>query len=218
MHNDSAEEKLLKLIKSSEGARQRQKQVIAPAQKFGLAKEPNAAGRILGKPHIITRVSRWLKALNLESINKLLRLGIILIFLLFIFSYFYSLKNIKDLLREDSDPAENSDINSLPKPLKGELNDYSVALEKKDIFTASGVLNSGQNRANSALSSTNAIANLKLLGVIAGQKPQAIIEDGIEQKSYAVGVGDYFKEFLVEDIGSGKVTLSYKGSRFDLFL
>lgn len=218
MHSDSAEEKLLKLIKSSEGAKFRQKQAVAPSQKFGLAKEPNATGHILGKPHIFARLSLWFKALSLESINKLLRLGIALIFLLFISSYFYSAKNVKNMLREDSNLEDNSDINSLPKPLNGELNDYSAALEKKGVFTASGASVLGQNRANSALNSANATANLKLLGVIAGQKPQAIIEDSVEQKSYEVGVGDYFKDFLVEDIGSGKVSLSYKGSRFDLFL
>lgn len=218
MHSDSAEEKLLKLIKSSEGARLKQKQESFSVHKPSLTKGPSPAGYISGRPNLFTNLSRWFKALSLESINKLLRLGMALVFLLFIFNYFYSAKNLRDFLKEDSSLEDNSDINSLPRPLAGDFNDYSAALEKKGVFTASGVLASGQNRANSALNSANATANLKLLGVIAGQKPQAIIEDSVEQKSYSVGVGDYFKDFLVEDIGSGKVTLSYKGSRFDLFL
>ena len=219
MHNDSAEEKLLKLIKGSEGVRQRQKQVLAPLHKLNLTKGPNAnADRIAGKPNAFTNISHWLKALSLESANKLLRLCLGLILLLFIFNYFYSAKNIKNLLKEDTGLEDNNDINSLPKPLSGDLNDYSDVLNKRDIFTGSGASVLGQGRSNSALSSASIMANLKLLGIISADKPQAIIEDSIEQKSYTVGIGDYLKDLLVEDIGSGKVTFSYKGSRFDLSL
>lgn len=219
MHSDSAEEKLLKLIKGSSGVKQRQKQESLPLPSPDLAKGLGAsAGQKAGKPFAFTNISRWFKGLSLEAINKILRLCLIAIFLLFIINYFYGAKNIKNFLKEDSDPQDNSDIASLPRPLGGELIDYSAALEKRDIFTASGAPVLGQSRANSNSSFANAIASLKLLGVIAGNEPQAIIEDSIEQKSYTVGVGDYFKELLVEDIGSGKVTFSYKGARFELFL
>jgi len=57
-----------------------------------------------------------------------------------------------------------------------------------------------------------------LVGIIAGDNPQAIIEDKKAQKTYYLNKGQTFNGYVVEDIGDGKVTLDYEGRKISLFL
>ncbi|MBM3250215.1 MAG: hypothetical protein FJZ09_05140 [Candidatus Omnitrophica bacterium] len=62
------------------------------------------------------------------------------------------------------------------------------------------------------------IKDISLVGIIAGDNPQAIIEDKKAQKTYYVTKGQSFGEFQVEDIKEGKIILNYRGTRFELYL
>lgn len=219
MNRDSAENKLLKLIKQSPGEKDSSKR---GGELFSRTRTQARIGANLEtlplKPRRYLSLAGKIKNLNLSSMNKILRFLVALLILFFIFDVVYNLKNFKDILRQENSQQEKSDLISLPSPLSAKPSDYLGSAESRDIFFSSGSDASLATRVPSSFNSANYAANLKLLGVISGEKPQAIIEDGVEQKTYTLGVGDYFKNFLVEEIGSGKVRFSFKGENFDLFL
>ena len=57
-----------------------------------------------------------------------------------------------------------------------------------------------------------------LVGIIAGENPQAIVEDKEAQKTYYLYKGQGFGEVTVEDVGEGRVVLNYKGREIILVL
>lgn len=59
---------------------------------------------------------------------------------------------------------------------------------------------------------------LSLLGVIGGDKPQAIIEDKKMQKTYFLNKGGIFDQVQVKDILDNKVILIYKDQEFELII
>ncbi|MCM8789708.1 MAG: hypothetical protein NC916_01615, partial [Candidatus Omnitrophica bacterium] len=63
-----------------------------------------------------------------------------------------------------------------------------------------------------------ATKDLKLLGIIFGDNPQAIIEDAKNQKTYYLNREQSIGDFIVEDIRDGKVILDYQGQKFELYL
>lgn len=60
--------------------------------------------------------------------------------------------------------------------------------------------------------------SINLVGIISGENPQAVIEDKKTQKTYYVSKGQMAGDFLVEDIGEGKIVMNYLGQRFELYL
>ncbi|MFH1355013.1 MAG: type II secretion system protein N [Candidatus Omnitrophota bacterium] len=62
------------------------------------------------------------------------------------------------------------------------------------------------------------IKELKLLGIISGDDPQAIIQDKKTEQTYYLSRGQSVGEIKVEEIQDGRVVLNYKGKKFELYL
>ncbi len=71
-------------------------------------------------------------------------------------------------------------------------------------------------RESSRVSKSEMLQDLNLLGVITGDDNQAIIEDKKTKRTFFLYKGDNFREFKVDDIKEGSVTLDYQGERIDL--
>ena len=67
-----------------------------------------------------------------------------------------------------------------------------------------------------AAANADLIKKINLVGIIAGENPQAIIEDKDARKTYSVTKGQAIGEFRVEDIQEGKIILEYRGQRYEL--
>ena len=52
-----------------------------------------------------------------------------------------------------------------------------------------------------------------LVGIITGDKPQAIIEDKKAQKTYYMSKGQSFDGYVVEEIYDDKVIINYEGRK-----
>jgi type II secretory pathway component PulC len=61
-------------------------------------------------------------------------------------------------------------------------------------------------------------SNLALIGIIAGDKPQAIIEDKKAGKSYFLYKGGLAGQAKIIDISEDRVTMEYNGQTFELVL
>jgi hypothetical protein len=217
MHKESAEEKLLKLIKGPGAHIDKQARQNFKPQKNGENLKsnhtPGFEQLIFGQKYL-ARIKHKTKTLSLSSINKFLTVAALAILIFFIFDFVFSARSIKKMLKEQGSLEEKSDIAYLPKKLEGQFVDYN----KRDIFRGSFDQATSESRQIMAFDVAKYVSNLKLIGIISGEKLQAIIEDGNDQKTYNVTPGDYFKDFLVDEISNGKLRLDYKGEKFDLFL
>ncbi|MCX5712178.1 MAG: hypothetical protein NTY47_03770 [Candidatus Omnitrophica bacterium] len=90
---------------------------------------------------------------------------------------------------------------------------YKQSISGRNIFGQT----SSDSPATAAIDS-NLIKDISLVGILAGDNPQAIIEDKKTQKTFYVIKGQYFGEFQLEDIQEGKVILNYHGQRYELYL
>ena len=61
-------------------------------------------------------------------------------------------------------------------------------------------------------------SNLSLIGIIAGDRPQAIIEDKKAGKSYFLYKGGLAGQAKITDISEDRVTMEYNGQTFELVL
>ena len=59
---------------------------------------------------------------------------------------------------------------------------------------------------------------LNLIGIMGGERPQAIIENKKSQKTYFLYKGESFDDITVKDIFENKVVLDYKDQPFELVL
>ncbi|KPK38295.1 MAG: hypothetical protein AMJ78_10235 [Omnitrophica WOR_2 bacterium SM23_29] len=64
----------------------------------------------------------------------------------------------------------------------------------------------------------NKLNDLSLIGIIAGEKPQAVIEDRKNQKTYFLYKGQTVNQMRVEDILGDRVIFIFEGERFELSL
>ena len=217
MNRESAEEKLLRLIKGASVKLDKQSRQQKGAQK---TEEGSKGKTLIGSKDLripeLVRKGIKIRTFSLELINRILRIAAVLILIFFIFDIIYSSRKIVRAYKEEASDAEKIDFASFPRTLEGEFSDYSASLH--DIFTASKGPGLSGGGVVSVFDPAQYIGNLRLLGIISGVKPQAIIEDLNEKKNYTVSVGDYFKDFLSEEVGGGKVRLDYQGEKFDLFL
>lgn len=93
---------------------------------------------------------------------------------------------------------------------------YLSGIAGKQIFSASAVTQKLDGKP--AAVNTDLLKDLNLVGIIAGDSPQAIIEDRKLQKTYYVNKGQIISEFQVEAIEDGKVALSREGQIYELHL
>jgi type II secretory pathway component PulC len=103
----------------------------------------------------------------------------------------------------------------IPKTEQKPLEEYLQGLGDKQVFGSGGSV--GVIGPASGLSA-ELIKDINLVGIIAGENPQAIIEDKKGQKTYYLNKGQSIGEFQVEDIQEGKIILNFNGQRFELHL
>ena len=103
------------------------------------------------------------------------------------------------------------DKNKSQKP----LDEYTQAIREKKIF--SNLSLQGPSTSITTLP-IDVIKDINLVGIISGENPQAIIEDKKAQKTYYVTKGQSIGEIILDEIQEGKITLNYKGQRFELHL
>ncbi|MDD5195107.1 MAG: hypothetical protein PHQ96_05495 [Candidatus Omnitrophica bacterium] len=68
------------------------------------------------------------------------------------------------------------------------------------------------------IATADLIKDMKLVGIISGANPQAVIEDGKTERTFYLNKGQSIDEFLLDDIQEGKIILNYKGERYELYL
>lgn len=187
------EEKLLRLIRKEKKADRE------PERKDSLAKMSSKAG------------------VKFSSLNpkKIILTAFIASSLYLIISLIYPLlvvkKNILPEVKPEAVVEPKAETIEGPKP----YDFYLKGIKEREIFGSSqiAVVTKPASTIN-----TDLVKDISLVGIVAGETPQAIIEDKKTQKTYYLTKGQFIGEMQVEDIQEGKIILNYKGERFELYL
>lgn len=103
----------------------------------------------------------------------------------------------------------------MPKQDAKSLEFYSEGIQARKIFSA---VSGGQTQVSTIAGDTDSIQDITLVGIISGERPQAIIENKKTQQTYYVSKGQFIGEFQVEDIQEGKIIINFQGKRYELYI
>ena len=229
----SPEERLLALIRGKhrkaepEGEKKDARETEAP--KGPEAKHPdrkpgNIKASEIFKPGFLK--SRFLEPASLRVINRCIAvLAVLFVAYLFIDIFFIKPSNKTALPAADEQApnhspappalrASGSGSGSGRAPEARDYSYYSAEISEKKIFGQGE--QEGQDR--QVIAAEDAAGNIGLVGIIAGDNPQAVIEDKKSQKTYYMTKGESFNGFIVEEVSQGRVVLDYQGKKIALSL
>ena len=212
----SPEERLLSLIKNKN-------------KKEALAAEPQApkealSGTVISKAD--ERISGMLKSelfknklfepSTLKSVNRYLVIVLAALLLYFIADLILvrPYRNVQKLISKANAPVQNEKkppVESKDITVVKDYSSYSGSTPGRTVF--------GQSQGvPEDVGSGDATERIGLVGIIAGDNPQAIVEDKKAQKTYYLNKGQSFNGYVVEEISENKVTLDCDGRKISLFL
>ncbi|MEI8350498.1 MAG: hypothetical protein WCI77_10155 [Candidatus Omnitrophota bacterium] len=93
---------------------------------------------------------------------------------------------------------------------------YSKVISGRQIFNVPAAKEEIAEVASSA--NMDFIKNISLVGIIAGDNPQAIVEDKNTQKTHYVSKGQFVGACKIEEIQEGKIIVSCGGQKYELYL
>lgn len=219
----SPEERLLRLIRSTA-----QKQVApqqdakGPPQENAKAAMPamsSAASAPKGKEGRKKRIPEGTgNILNLENLNLVLVFLLLGLLMIFIPSSLKRQKTAIELLEEKIRPQAHTAPEGKEEK-RPPFEYFSRDIGSRNIFQPAPQEEAAAGpRLEEGPKLEEVMGQFALLGVIWGQRPQAIIEDKKAQKTYFLNKGEVFGNIEVRDILENKVILNYKNQQFELVL
>ena len=228
----SPEERLLHLIKGKKDIpkkldRQQEEKPVIKDEAITLKEESNISINKANKEPIKTIITRQNKSTINSNIILLIVVYIILsamvigIISLFTKKEDKDIKNLELFISSISETAkEESLIDKEPtkkltvkdqvskKEEAGSFDDYQRLLSGKSIF-APAAPRKRQQSATEGPSLRDLVKELRLVGIMPGEDPQAIIEDKRTGETLFLKRDEMINDIKIEDIGTGRVTLGY---------
>jgi len=197
------EEKLLKIIENPELSTRKR-----PAQDEIARKFNNLLARLKNLRLDIAAIRR----VDVRTVNKAMA-GLCAIITLFLIGYLlhdklYFAKRFKNITAE---PAASVAGREAAMNIDVKLDDVLAQAKKRNIFTLLPPKEKTFERAD-----INGPVELKLVGVLWSDNPQAMIENTKEQKTYFVSAGDKIGVVIVKSILRNKVILGKDSEEWEL--
>lgn len=147
---------------------------------------------------------------NIKFINQVL-MGVSLVLSIYlIFDFIKGKPNLNQVYAYSQQVSRAPKIK--PADLEGKilnLSDILSQIDKRDIFHFIPIKK--EEKVPPAKEVFNSlVSNLKLVGIIWGKSPQAMIEDKKENKTWLINPGDKIGEIIVRQILRDRVILSYQ--------
>lgn len=208
----SPEEKLLRLIRGERKPKNRP--VPLQEKEKSVPRERESRPAVAAQDRKVTpsqlKGGGYVKFINITLITVLVIIAVVLLIDVISFNLKRPAYIAEPATRRAAPPQANASFPVAENP------DNSGLLESKDLFRASPVYAAPAARVPQA--SYDKLKDFALKGIIAGDKPQAILEDEKNKKSYFLYKGDSVDNIRVEDIKSDKVILSINGEVLELTL
>jgi type II secretory pathway component PulC len=156
---------------------------------------------------------------TLKNVNRYLVVILAVLLLYFLVDLIFArpYKNVQALVSKASAPSQNekkSAAGQKDMTVVKDYSSYSGSIPGKTVFGQS----QGGPVTPEDVGSGDISAQVGLVGIIAGDNPQAIIEDKKAQKTYYLNKGQSFNGYVVEEILENKVILDFEGKKISLFL
>ena len=182
--------------------------------------KPRPAARLLGKTALVTTVTTWLSKwkptqagdkpmLTIPMVNR----GLAVLCGLLTIAWIIDFLSVRSDFRTRLDTLERiqltAPVESKGKPAPAiELADLLATAKLHNIFTflPQPKVSTAQAAAVQALDT--ALKDLKLVGIIWSEHPQAIIEQTKDGKTSLVGTGESIGPFRIKKIGKDKIVLN----------
>jgi len=158
----------------------------------------------------------FFKRINLQAANKIILVicGIFTIFWLFDFIKTGSMLNKKlEKVIVEAQAYEPQNVNIKPIP-EINISDAIMNAKKRNIYTFTMLTAVAQSPTGTDVAAM--ISNLKLVGIIWGDNPQAMIESSKEQKTYLLNKDDMVDELIIKKILRDKVILGKDDKEWEL--
>jgi hypothetical protein len=199
--NSLPEEKLLKLIRNKKAR---------PQASAELPADKNSEPQVFPKRPSNRRLVRF----RIVSANNL-------IFLLFLIACaFYTMSLISPFIngkeKKSLEPLQEEEVVSNAKTLEMKPVDFYLSeVQGRDFFHSAPAV---AVERTTVAPPVDPLKDLKLIGVIAGDEPQAIVEDKKNQKTIYLRKGQFIGDLQVEDIQEGKIILKGQDGKLELYL
>ncbi len=213
----SPEEKLLRLIRGSKkketAKREGGVEAQSSEQMAQTGKLPVRRGEVEAKAARAVSLPFTLRDFNLRPVNVVLIIILAGLLVYFVYEVFYtSYHKEADIFAESEKVTEIEEEDSLEiKPYSF----YSSAIEGRNIFMPQQL---EVEEVITGPSLEEITADLSLIGIIAGERPQAIIEEKKSGKSYFLYKGGSVGKAKIVEILEDSVVMEYQGEKFELVL
>jgi len=203
----SPEEKLLRLIKGSakKDADKNKTETNPPFQQNSSSPAKS----------ISSAMSFMTRGINIKGANPVLLIIFICLLVYFLIDVAhnpYYKKEVEIVAEAEKEPAAVKEKTSSGiEPYSY----YTSGVEDRNVFLPQ---ESDVSPVMAGPSMDEISSNLSLIGIIAGDKPQAIIEDKKAGKSYFLYKGGLVGQAKIIDISEDSVTMEYNGQTFELVL
>lgn len=219
----SPEERLLALIKNKD-----RKGVSAPGQPAGEGQggRDKADSASKGARGFGTALraelfrNKLFEPATLKSVNMYLAIVLCgaLAYLLADLAFIKPYKNIKSLVSRTvaEEALKTAGTQVEPAAMARDYNSYSSVISGKSVFGQPQ--GQPQGPSGDIALSGDISDTIGLVGIVAGDSPQAIIEDKKSNKTYYLIKGQSFNGYLVDEILEDRVILDCDGKKTSLFL
>ncbi len=156
---------------------------------------------------------------EMRQINKVLIAVFLVILGWFLLDILLNLGKTETLSFNGTDKDEET---AIPVKKIGQLPDFnyfSKEIGRKKLFKGSSTQQEsipGQESSGVTAGITTPV--FQLLGVVAGAKPQAIIQNNRTQKTYFLYKGQIQDNLKLDDVSGNKAKINYEGETLELFL
>ncbi len=208
----SPEERLLRLIKGPKKKKEAPKKEETATQ-IELPEAMSQTGKAPARTASIS-LPLILKEFNTRALNSILIIVFIGLLSYFIYDIYYTTYHKKEpnfFVKNGKMPeVEEEDILDIQP-----YSFYSSTIEGRNIFMPQQV---ETEAVITGPTLEEVSANLSLIGIIAGARPQAIIDDKKSGKSHFLYEGGSIGKAKVKEILEGSVVMEYQGQTFELVL
>lgn len=231
----SPEEKLLRLIRGEK--KKNDKPAAAKLESHGTSQGPrmNAFELPMGKVQAAKRKNAGRKN-PFRFINSILIAALILTIAFFVFDILISkLSLFRPLAKTDYSIADKAypvdktqtapTANSVSDTTQDRSNaealpfsDYSEMVRRELFRPQKSEVEEKVMDEKKLLSGQERLNGIFLIGIISGEKPQAVIEDKKNQKTYFLYKGQSVNQLMITDILDDRVILDFEGEKLELVL
>lgn len=179
----------------------------------------------VSRPEMLSVYRKWAQEgaifpalLSFKSLKKILiSIAIVLVLYISVELLFLRGSDTKLVRTTMRSQGENKDGAIQPPALKP-YSYYAAQFDQRDIFETTPYAGSIAKSSTVSANLNQLTKDLKLVGVILDNNPQAIIENNADKKTYFLHKGEFINDMKLEVITESKVILSYGNEKMELAL